>query len=71
MQGSGADKQVVLEGTVNSRNGTAKLKRELSVPADAELKSILTETKVAGEMTSKTTLLRVASGDQYLELGIE
>lgn len=74
MHGDGAARKVVFELVVNSPGGIGRVKEELPVPADADLRSILTEPKPApdaGDVTAKTILLRAASGDKFVELSIE
>ena len=65
--------EAVLAMTVTTRGSVARFQRELTIPAAADLRTLLTETKVAGNSaaTNKTTLLRIESGGKFLELNIE
>jgi hypothetical protein len=72
-QGTSADTpQAVLEMVVKTGSATARFKRELPVPAAANLTTLVSDTTVDGvSLTNKTTLLRIASGDRWLELSVE
>jgi hypothetical protein len=65
--------QAVLEMVVKTSRATSRCKRELPVPADANLTTLVSDTIVDGSppLTNTTTLLRLASGDRWLELSVE
>lgn len=79
LRGSEKDAHVDVEIIVQTHsvtNGaetttTARCEETLPTPSATDLKSVLTETRPVGHLTSKTTLLRVASGDDHLDVVIE
>ena len=48
-----------------------RAKETLATPGAKNLKSLLTENRPSGNLTGKITLLRVAAGDEYVELTVE
>lgn len=68
---AGDKAQVIVKMTVETPGATAKCEETLAAPGAVNLTTILTETSPIGELTTETTLLRVASGDKYLDVFIE
>jgi hypothetical protein len=71
LQEEGETTHVMVKMTVETRGGTARWEETLPVPPDADLASVLTEAQPTGDITEKTTLLRVTSGNKYLEVVIQ
>jgi hypothetical protein len=65
--------QAVLEIVLKAGGATSRFKRELPLPEETNLITLLSETIVRGgpPLTNKTTLLRIASEDRWLEISIE
>jgi hypothetical protein len=73
-QGLHAEQQkAVLAMVVKAGSVTSRFKRELPIPEETSLITLLSETRIVGgiALTNKTTLLRLASGDRWLELSVE
>lgn len=73
-QGMSAEQhEAVLEMVVKTGDVTSRFKRELPVPAEANLTTLLSETIIRGgpPLTNTTTLLRIASGKRWFELSVE
>ena len=71
LQGTGEDAQVTIKMKVERKGSIARAEEALAVPGVNDLSSILTETEVTGDLTSSTTLLRLTSGNRYLQIVIE
>ena len=71
LQATGEDAQVTVRMKVETKGGIARAEEALAVPGVHDLASVLTETEPTGDLTSPTTLLRLTSGDRYLQIVIE
>ena len=71
LQGTGEDAQVTVKMKVETKGGVGRAEESLAVPGVYELSSVLTETEATGDLTSSTTLLRLTSGNRYLQIIIE
>lgn len=60
-----------IEMIVKIDGTTSRAEESLRVPSASELASLLTENQPTGDITAGTTLLRVGTEDDYLEVGIE
>jgi hypothetical protein len=65
--------EAVLEMTLKTGGSTMRFKRELPLVVETDLTTVLSESRHMGvaAVTNKTTLLRLASGDRWLELSVE
>jgi hypothetical protein len=59
------------ESADRTEETTAHWTEKLPVPSDSTLSSLVTETEPVGDMKDKTTLLRIESDGQYLEVVVE
>ena len=71
LQGAGEDAQVTVKMKVETRGSVVRAEEALAVPGVDDVSSVLTETEPTGDLTSPTTLLRLTSGDRYLQFVIE
>ena len=65
--------EAVLEIVLKDGSVTSRFKRELPITGGADLTTLLSETLIRGgpPLTNTTTLLRLVSGERWLELSIE
>jgi hypothetical protein len=71
LQGTGEDTRVTVTMKVETKGSIARAEEVLAVPGVDDLSSIFTETEATGDLTSATTLLRLTSGNRYLQIVIE
>ncbi len=75
LHGKGAEAQlevfVVVRMDAETRKLTAKSEAMIPVPLVTNLAAIVSEGLPTGDCKGKTTLLRFASGDQFLEVAVQ
>ena len=71
LQEPGEQARVTVKMEVKTDSATARSEETLAVPGATDLSSILTEYEPTEDLTSATTLLRLTSGEKYLQIVIE
>ncbi len=71
LEESGEDAHVLVKVLVDEEGGVTRWESTMSVPPGTDLTSLLKEEQPVGNITTKTSLLRVESEGRYLELVVE